>query len=471
MGTLNFTPVAKLALDLRDKFNIKTLIETGTYQGQSTSWAAKHFENVISLDIRADYQAQGIENCKEFNNIQFLIGDTRHVLPPLVAALTEPAMFWLDAHSVKDMFGPFDDCPILEELDIINRSPHKHFVLIDDAHCFKPPVPHDAKVWPEIDKLEEKAHEGGYLMWEAHDVIVIVPSSATAEARTFTGTETAEGNSIRAVISMGTLKRRLHPNLMPTKFNCSARAYQGDFHPVKLAPVERPKLVTELVNTIYGDMLVPTFDTNQTPALRGGEALDRENIGTLIDLIQHGKPGAVVLDIGANVGTFSFALRPHCAAIHAFEAQRIIFNMLCGSVAINGWSNVFCYNVAMTDTYSKIKVPQFDYTKKLSFGSIEFGPTQKEELDQERQDETLKREFVEGCPLDSFLFARVDLIKVDIEGMELQFLTGANQTIHMHHPILFIEHTKVEKDELRRRLVDLGYKVTDTGNDFLCIPE
>ena len=67
--------------------------------------------------------------------------------------------------------------------------------------------------------------------------------------------------------------------------------------------------------------------------------------------------------MGANFGCFALALARIAGPkgkVHAFEAQRVIFDMLCGSVALNGLTQVFCHHVAVGDREGVIEVPQFD---------------------------------------------------------------------------------------------------------------
>jgi len=64
---------------------------------------------------------------------------------------------------------------------------------------------------------------------------------------------------------------------------------------------------------------------------------------------------------------------------------------------------------------------------------------------------------------------RLDLIKIDIEGMELEALQGARQTIERCRPIMLIEQIKTGRDQLRSWLVDRGYEVIDAGINILAI--
>ncbi|MEC7572681.1 MAG: FkbM family methyltransferase, partial [Pseudomonadota bacterium] len=63
-----------------------------------------------------------------------------------------------------------------------------------------------------------------------------------------------------------------------------------------------------------------------------------------------------VFDLGANVGTHSLALAKTFdgrITVHAVEAQRQIFHMLCGTMALNGLDNVRCYRAAVSDRAGK----------------------------------------------------------------------------------------------------------------------
>ena len=71
--------------------------------------------------------------------------------------------------------------------------------------------------------------------------------------------------------------------------------------------------------------------------------------------------------------------------------------------------------------------------------------------------------------LDSLNLARVDLIKIDVEGMEMDALDGAAQCIGKLHPILLIETIKSDKSAIAAWLDNLGYTVLDVGINFFAI--
>ncbi len=229
-----------------------------------------------------------------------------------------------------------------------------------------------------------------------------------------------------------------------------------------------------IVPTVYGQMIVNRFDINQANALiKTGQAIDHDEIMMPTRLLQQRPANSVVVDAGANFGTYALACAPvvgPLGRVHAFEPQRLIFNMLCGSVALNGMTNVVCYNLALGDHTGVIECPQFDYFKPMNFGSVEFGDRQMERLEQERQYDQGLKETVGITSLDQLGLTRLDLLKVDVEGMEIKFLNGAKNTILNCRPIIHIEYIKVNENELSERLINMRYRLYNNGMNYICIP-
>lgn len=234
--------------------------------------------------------------------------------------------------------------------------------------------------------------------------------------------------------------------------------------------------VASLIETEYGRMIVPTHDFNQTQALVKTKRGVHHDLAMELAAIIAARPaGQVFIDAGANLGAFTMAIAPSVTPdgwIHAFEAQPVICNMLAGSVALTQRTNIRVHNVCLGEFYGNIEVPQFDYRSGLNFGSIEFGTTvQHETLNQERVNDPKRLEYVDMKPLDYYDFQRVDLIKMDVQRMEMAVLFGATATLGRCKPTMLIEHIGNDKHDLMNLIEALGYKsVKDTGDDFLCVP-
>lgn len=442
----------------QQKYNLKEFIETGTFRGESAAFAATLFDYVLTIEIDKENFATARERLFEVQQtepIECWYGDSRELMSGAMAQLSGRAFIWLDAHNVAGQFGDEDSCPVIEELFAINQRPqYHHIIVIDDAHCFHPPLPMHLtpEAWPTIQDIARVAAQNGYEVHVAHDLIILAVLHEMQEIVQFLGTLPTARNA---------LMRRL---------TCSAEAING---PMKqgAVPAALPAF-TGMTWTNYGWMLVHRFDSSQTAALtQVGISRDHEDIELLSKHLKGAGYGAVFVDIGANVGAYSFGVRRFCAEVHAFEPQRIIFNMICGSIALNGWQNVYSYNVALGAEEGKIEIPQFDYNKQLSFGSIEFGANQKEPLSQVRKHDAHRQEYVPLRKLDSYAFQRIDVMKIDVEGMEADVLAGARDTILRCRPVILIEHGKSDRAVLQIVLESLGYGVQEYRTfDFLCIP-
>ncbi len=236
----------------------------------------------------------------------------------------------------------------------------------------------------------------------------------------------------------------------------------------------RPLSFTLVLSTVYGQMLVNRNDINQTNALfKTGQAIDHSEIELLATILSFAPPDPIVVDIGANIGTYTLRLAAAAGPrgrVHCFEPQRILCNMIAGSTVLNGLTNVICHTMAVGAREGALEVPQFDYHRPLNFGSVEFGPEQREPLDQPRGHDPARREFVPVTTLDRFGFSRLDLVKIDAEGMEAEVLEGATETLKRCRPVVYVEFTKSDQAALKTRLQGLGYTLYPVQMNFLCVP-
>lgn len=180
MGVFSMGPPADFILFIRDSFGPDTFVEGGTFRGGTARWAAPHFKKVITIELSPALRDAAQSRLRHLDNIVFLQGHTRDVLRRVVPSIDGPAVFWLDAHwSGGITSGEQDECPILDEIAIINQSPHNHVILIDDARLFTapPPAPHKREQWPDIWSIEHALRQGRTprRILITQDVIISVP--------------------------------------------------------------------------------------------------------------------------------------------------------------------------------------------------------------------------------------------------------------------------------------------------------
>jgi FkbM family methyltransferase len=188
----------------------------------------------------------------------------------------------------------------------------------------------------------------------------------------------------------------------------------------------------------------------------------------------------VLLDIGANLGAYTIPMalgtrQPR--TIHAFEPQRVVFQALCGNVFLNQLDNVRARQCALGNRDEMIRIPRIDYATCGNIGGYSIDPLV---LAADRGDfpaDSIIGEEDELCEMrriDSLGLPPCHLVKLDVEGHELEVLKGMGETLRAssYPPILFeawnVDWFAGAKRELLAHLAGLGYQVTqvDVG-DFL----
>jgi hypothetical protein len=119
-------------------FGLNTLVETGTFMGDMISASLHAFNTIYSIELSEELWQSARDKFAKYPNVHILKGDSATVLPEVLKKLTEPSVFWLDAHySEGNTAKGVLDTPIAAELKCIFES-HKdgHVILIDDANLF-----------------------------------------------------------------------------------------------------------------------------------------------------------------------------------------------------------------------------------------------------------------------------------------------------------------------------------------------
>jgi hypothetical protein len=135
-GSLQFEEI-KEATQGRIHQNIRNFVETGTYKGDTTLMASKHFDKVFTTEIYEPLYVQSKKRAEDegVSNIQFCLGNSVDLLKDIVPQVLEGAVFFIDAHiSGNDSsWNQVQRVPLLEELSVIleNKLGPSLFVIDD----------------------------------------------------------------------------------------------------------------------------------------------------------------------------------------------------------------------------------------------------------------------------------------------------------------------------------------------------
>ena len=162
------------------------------------------------------------------------------------------------------------------------------------------------------------------------------------------------------------------------------------------------------------------------------------------------RKGNVVLDVGAHVGKYALRLSREVGEeglVIALEPHPETFKALARGAALSPFKNIVPLDVAAWN--EERRLPLFvggmagTHSLKRDFG--------------------LGRVEVQAKPLDKILkelgVNRVDWVKIDVEGAELEALEGMGNALKQYHPKIVIEVGKGNVERVKRFLKRYGYSM------------
>lgn len=231
-----------------------------------------------------------------------------------------------------------------------------------------------------------------------------------------------------------------------------------------------------LVSTDHGMMIVNRMDYSREEnggvigvgvEIFNSSHYDDAQLDLLCKLVEmrresHGD-GAVVIDGGANIGAYTLSLAKIMTGwgnVIAIEPQERVYYSLAGALNLNNCFNAKAILGALGQRSGVALIPRIDHTKPHNFGGVSLIRPGIKDCDE-----------VQLLAVDDFNLNRLDLLKLDVEGMELEALLGARKTIERCNPIICAEHIFCGLRALEDHLRPLGYDVRMTGMNVVAIHE
>jgi hypothetical protein len=123
----------KVVREYGEKFELKTLVETGTYYGEMVAAMKSRFDRVYSIEYVPALAERATRKFARDEHVRIFCGDSRVVMPEVLALLRGPALFWLDAGYYGWVGMQTDEQRLSAELEMILSHPYPHMILLDDA--------------------------------------------------------------------------------------------------------------------------------------------------------------------------------------------------------------------------------------------------------------------------------------------------------------------------------------------------
>jgi FkbM family methyltransferase len=217
-----------------------------------------------------------------------------------------------------------------------------------------------------------------------------------------------------------------------------------------------PNLITYIpiviIPTPYGILLTPPISPRaqmlgiyETPA---SKILEKEL-----------KDARLFIDVGAHVGYYTLLASKMAKEIISIEPNPFNYKLLKFNLRINKINNVYALNIAASNYNGETGI----FIPKLK-GKIA--------TDQSKLDNNISKIKIRVVKLDDLLLKigkNPDVIKIDVEGSEMQVLEGLQETLRKGVKCLMIEvHSEENKAKAISFLKTLGYKVTQVSKFLIC---
>lgn len=197
------------------------------------------------------------------------------------------------------------------------------------------------------------------------------------------------------------------------------------------------------------------FLRGRGPSSASFEEVERAERQFYLDSV---RDGMVVFDVGAHVGelTLLFSRLAGSGQVHAFEAGRSSFERLSAACEASGRGNMLLHHLAVSDRVGEIELHVYD-DAYLAWSTQAKRPLAAYGIDVE----PVGVERVPSITLDRYCetaaVPQIDLLKIDVEGAELQVLLGAQRLL--------------AEQRIRCLTFEFGQTTFDMGNSAEAIEE
>lgn len=154
--------------------------------------------------------------------------------------------------------------------------------------------------------------------------------------------------------------------------------------------------------------------------------------------------GDIFFDVGANIGFYSCLFSEKASEVYSFEPNKNAVDILQQNIENNSLDNVNIVRAAASDNNG---------SKKLSKapGSSVMGTAQV----QDSEDGEIKARTIDSL-FEEEKVRIPDLVKIDVEGHELEVLRGMEEVLSKSSPVIYVE-SHFEHQKLREFLEEHDY--------------
>lgn len=206
----------------------------------------------------------------------------------------------------------------------------------------------------------------------------------------------------------------------------------------------------------------------------------------IIDIIKQyisSKKLSHFLNIGCHIGTVSLPISLYINKVTSVEAYPETYKYLQENIALNNITNVSTYNLALGNSSDTIyfmgmdNICELENINRVKNNTGGMHIFTKKDIDEKRRSSNTSDKKITNKidKLDNLNIDNFDIMLVDIEGSEYNFLLGATEKIKKNKPIIIIEiwdNNKMKRENMDMTqektinyIISLNYKLVKQFND------
>ena len=148
-----------------------TLVESGTFLGDTVAFFLPYADRIVSVEIDPDLHRAATHRFAPYPNVDIVLGDALEHIPALLPTISASCLVWLDGHFSKGITGQgrhiepaahlleaLSDLPLRRDLTVVVDDLrlfglHAHFPTLDSLVASARRAFPDARIWAETDGL------------------------------------------------------------------------------------------------------------------------------------------------------------------------------------------------------------------------------------------------------------------------------------------------------------------------------
>ena len=188
------------------------------------------------------------------------------------------------------------------------------------------------------------------------------------------------------------------------------------------------------------------------------------------------------LNIGSHIGTVCLPISKYIQKVTAIEAYPPTFNYLCENIRLNNITNVSPINIAVGNTEGPIYFMS-EKNDRIASNTGGMHVFTENDIANNIRSSSLSDKKITGKmnKFDNLDIDNFDIVLIDIEGCEYDFLQGSRAKLLKNKPIIIIEiwdnskrrseNMNTTQEDIINYIISLGYVlIRNIGDDFIFEP-